>query len=98
MADSRLFAFCNAFTSSPFDIEERPEISSRFARSYRCALDALASTPPAVGRLVFRPPFAWASDGPFLPLLFFSQWSPTFSWVCFNAEKPTWWARCSSPY
>src|SRR4051812_20917317 len=64
--------------------------------SSRCSLGALASTPPLVFLFVFRPPAAWASDGPFLP--FFSQWSPTFSKLCFTAAQATWLARRSSPY
>ena len=82
-ADSRLLAFCNALTSSPLLIAERPGMSSLVASSYRCFLEALASTPPAVGRLVSRPPSACGSDGPLFS--FGSQRSPTFSWVCFNA-------------
>jgi hypothetical protein len=66
------------------------------ATSYRWDFDALASTPPLVSRLVFRPPSAWASDGPFVP--FFSQWSPTFSKLCFTADHAVCAARRPSPY
>src|SRR5947209_13159482 len=62
----------------------------------RCSLEALASTPPLVFLFVFRPPAAWASDGPFVR--FFSQRSPTFSKLCFTAAQATWLARRSSPY
>ena len=58
----------------------------------------MASTPPAVVRFVFFPPAACASDGPFFPPAFFSQWSPTFSKECFTAAHATWLARFSSPY
>jgi hypothetical protein len=75
-----------ASTSSSFFIDERPEMSSFFATSIRCFFEAFASTPPAVGRSVLRPgPAACLSEGPLRP--FGSQWSPTFSWVCFSAEK-----------
>src|SRR3954468_16938576 len=85
-----------ASTSSPFFIFERPEMASLLATSRRCDFEALASTPPFVFLLVFRPPAACSSDGPFL--LFFSQWSPTFSKLCFTAAHATWLARRSSPY
>src|SRR3954452_8953707 len=85
-----------ASTSSFFFIFDRPVIDSRLATSSKCSLLALASTPPLVFRSVFRPPAAWASEGPFLP--FFSQWSPTFSKLCLTAAQATWLARRSSPY
>jgi len=81
---SRLFAFSMAPTSSSLVMLERPEPSKRRARSCRCFLEAFASTPPAVFRLVFLPPSVCLSEGPFCS--FGSQWSPTFSWVCFSAE------------
>src|SRR5687767_9784370 len=85
-------------TSSFFFIFERPDTPSFLATDSRWSLVALASTPPAVFRFVLRPPAACASDGPFLPPDFFSQWSPTFSKACFTAAHATWFARFSSPY
>src|SRR6185369_222140 len=95
----RLFAFLIALTSSSLVIRDRPLTSSRFARSIRCALDALASTPPAVDRDprdagVDRA--ACLSDGPLRPLG--SQWSPTFSNECFSAANAVRCARWPSPY
>ena len=71
---------------------------SFLASASKWPLVALASTPPLVFRLVFRPPAAWASEGPFLPPSFFAQWSPTFSKLCFTAAQATWLARFSSLY
>src|SRR5438045_2803083 len=68
------------------------------ARSYRCCLEAFASTPPADGRDVSRPPLDCSSDGPLAPLFLGSQWSPTFSWVCLRAPYATRFARSPSPY
>ena len=93
-----LLAFWMASTSCFFFIVERPEMSSFFASVSRWPLVALASTPPLVGRFVFRPPAACASEGPFRPPAFFSQWSPTFSKLCLTAAHATWLARFSSPY
>src|SRR5215218_3716319 len=93
-----LFAFWIASTSCFFFIDERPEMSSFFASCSRWSLVEFASTPPAVFLSVFRPPAAWASEGPFFPPAFFSQWSPTFSKLCFTAAHATWLARFSSPY
>src|SRR5215218_7939928 len=87
-----------ASTSSFFFIFDRPETPSFFASDSRWPLVELASTPPAVLRLVFLPPAACASDGPFFSPAFFSQWSPTFSKLCFTAAHATWLARFSSPY
>src|SRR3954447_21057104 len=87
-----------ASTSCFFFIFDRPEMFSRFASASRCSFVALASTPPLVFRFVSLPPAAWASDGPFFPPAFFSQWSPTFSKLCFTAAQATWLARFSSPY
>jgi hypothetical protein len=85
-------------TRSFFFILDRPVTPSFLASSSRWPLGALASTPPAVFRFVFRPPAACASEGPFFPPAFFSQWSPTFSKLCFTAAHATWFARFSSPY
>src|SRR3954467_13158525 len=87
-----------ASTSCFFFMLERPEMSSFFASWSRWSFVALASTPPLVFLLVFRPPAACASEGPFLPPAFFSQWLPTFSKLCFTAAQATWLARFSSPY
>ena len=86
----------------------RPAASSSSSSGRRCraswrassrwSLVAFASTPPLVFRSVFLPPAAWASDGPFRPPALVSQWSPTFSKLCFTAAHATWFARCSSPY
>src|SRR5829696_9075008 len=96
LADSRSLAFGSASTSSVLVMLERPLMPSRVASSYRCFLEAFASTPPAVGRSVSTPPSACWSDGP--RRSFGSQWSPTFSCVCFRALKATRCARSSSPY
>jgi hypothetical protein len=83
-----------ALTSSSFVIRERPLTSSFFATSIRCVLDALASTPAAVGRDLREDGVerdAWASDGPFR--LLGSQWSPTFSNECLSAANAVRWAR-----
>ena len=49
-------------------------------------MEALASTPPAVSPCGSGPPSSEASsEGPFSGLG--SQWSPTFSWVCFTAAQ-----------
>src|SRR5215217_8602876 len=95
-ADSRSLAFCSASTSSVLVMLERPLMPSRVASSYRCFLEAFASTPPAVGRSVSTPPSACSSEGPGRSLG--SQRSPTFSCVCLSALKATRCARCSSPY
>src|SRR4051794_9236541 len=52
LAVERLLAFWMAWTSSCLLIVDRPRTSRRRATSMRCALLALASTPPAV----FPPP------------------------------------------
>src|SRR3954471_4277395 len=91
-------AFWIASTNCFFFMLDRPEMPSFFARPSRWSFVAFASTPPAVFLFVFRPPAAWASDGPFLPPSFFSQWSPIFSKLCFTAAQATWLARFSSPY
>lgn len=49
LAVARSLAFCRAWTSSPLLIRDRPGTSIRLARSYRCSLEAFASTPPADG-------------------------------------------------
>src|SRR6201746_2757500 len=84
-----------ASTSWSFFIVVRPEMASFLATSSRCDFEAFASTPPLVFLLVFRPPLACSSDGPFLP--FFSQWSPIFSKLCFTAAQATRLARRSRP-
>src|SRR5688500_16650140 len=96
---ARAFAFCSALTSWSLVIRDRPGTSRRLARSIGCALDALASTPPAV-----LPPLraagpllaAWLSEGPFS--FFGSQWSPTFSNECFSESNAVRCARSPSPY
>ena len=59
-------------------------------------MEAFASTPPAVSSELSPPCSALASDGPFSSLG--SQWSPTFSWVCFTAAHAVRAARDSSWY
>ena len=91
----RSFSRPIASTSSSFDIRERPAMPSSVATPYRCALLALASTPPAVGASEPYRSCACSSDGPYSS--FGRQLSPTFSCVCFSAAKATRCARSSSP-
>src|SRR5215210_3330418 len=95
----RSLALPIASTSSSLLIVDRPGTSSRFATSIRWVFVALASTPPAV-RPALRLPgpvfSARSSDGPFSA--FCSQWSPTFSCVCFSDANAVRCARSPSPY
>src|SRR6185437_17084111 len=96
---SRSLALAIASTSSSLLIRDRPRTSSRLATSIRCALDAFASTPPAVARDRREDGAeraACGSEGPLRSLG--SQWSPTFSYECLSAENAVRCARSPSPY
>src|SRR6185503_7403620 len=96
---SRSLALAIASTSSSLLIRDRPRTSSRLAMSIRCALDAFASTPPAVARDRREDGAERAACGSEGPLRSFgSQWSPTFSYECLRAENAVRCARSPSPY